>query len=202
MSSDAPDYELDDTRLITTANELKSAFHPFRGVLLDLLLERAASVRELAEAVGRPPSTVAYHVDALVEAGLVDVVRTRRVRAVEERLYGRTARIFVVGRIQPEQVGSITNLLVEAAAESVRAHEADELRAIVRHARIAQDRLPDFWARVTALASEFSSRAPSGDATYTFVAGLFPNDRPSLGPPSDRDSADAAEPSRPPADRS
>lgn len=190
MSSQTPDYDLADSRTITTRTELTSAFHPFRGVLLDLLLERAASVRELAEAVGRPPSTVAYHVGALVEADLVEVVRTRRVRAVEERLYGRTARVFVVGQIQPDQIGSITNHLVKAAAESVRAHEADELRAIIRHARIPRDQVPDFWNRVIALATEFSAREPAGDATFSFVAGLYPSDRPTLGTPSDRDPAD------------
>ena len=32
-----------------------------------------------------------------IEVGLVRVVRTRRVRAIEERYFGRTARMFYVG---------------------------------------------------------------------------------------------------------
>ena len=32
----------------------------------------------------------------LADAGLLQVVRTRRVRAIEERFYGRTARMFYV----------------------------------------------------------------------------------------------------------
>jgi DNA-binding transcriptional ArsR family regulator len=62
-----------------------------------LLLARAAIVAELAAAVERPKSTVAHHVNVLVEAGMLRVVRTRRVRAIDERYYGRTARTFYVG---------------------------------------------------------------------------------------------------------
>ena len=46
-----------------------SLAEPLRGVLLDLPHERAATVTELAQAVGRPKSTVAYHVNVLVDAG-------------------------------------------------------------------------------------------------------------------------------------
>ncbi len=60
--------------------------------LLDLGLERAATVAELAEAVDRPKSTVAHHMGVLVGAGLMRVVRTRRVCAIDERFYGRTGR--------------------------------------------------------------------------------------------------------------
>ena len=66
------------------------------NTILGLLHERAATVSELAVALERPKSTVAHHVKVLNEAGLVQVVRTRRVRAIEERFYGRTARMFYV----------------------------------------------------------------------------------------------------------
>ena len=84
MSSETqlPDYELEDLRIIASTPELKAAFHPLRNQLLDLVLERAATVAELAEAVDRPKSSVAYHVDVLLDAGLLRVVRTRKVRAI------------------------------------------------------------------------------------------------------------------------
>ena len=44
-----------------------------------------------------PKSTVAHHVNVLAEAGMLRVVRTRRVRAIDERYYGRTAGVFYVG---------------------------------------------------------------------------------------------------------
>jgi DNA-binding transcriptional ArsR family regulator len=180
-----PDYELEDLRIITSTSELKAAFHPLRDQLLDLVLERAATVAELAEAVGRPKSSVAYHVNVLVGAGLLKVVRTRRVRAIDERFYGRTARIFYVGQIQPDQLTAIPNILVDAAAESVPAHEADDLRAIVRHARISREHAAEFWDRLFALTREFSALPRSGEETFRFVAGLYPTDYPTL--PDDDD---------------
>jgi DNA-binding transcriptional ArsR family regulator len=178
-----PDYELDDLRILTAPAELKAMSHPLRDTLLDLVLERAATVNELAAAVDRPPSTVAFHVGVLFKAGLFKVVRTRRVRAIDERFYGRTARIFYVGKIQPEQVATLSNLLVEAAGESVTAHQEDNLRAVHRHARIPHERAAEFWEQVFELTREFSALPRAGDTTYGFVAALYPADYPTLPKP-------------------
>jgi len=175
-----PDYDLEDLRVVTSPQELRAMFDPLRGTLLELVLERAATVGELAAAVGRPKSSVAYHVSVLVDARLLKVVRTRRVRAIDERFYGRTARIFYVGAVQPEQVSTMPNLLSEAAAESAPAHEADTLRAIVRHARIPRKRAAEFWDRVFDLVRDFSAIPRSGDTVYGFVAGLYPTEHPTL----------------------
>jgi DNA-binding transcriptional ArsR family regulator len=179
-----PGYLLADLRIVASTVELKALFHPLRDTLLDLLLERAASVAELAEAVRRPKSTVAYHVDVLLAADLVRVVRTRRVRAIDERFYGRTARVFYVGQVRPEQVADMTNVLADAAAEALPAHQADTLRAIHRHARIPRERAAEFWDRVFALTREFSAIPRGGDTSYAFVAGLYPTDFPSLPDPA------------------
>ena len=42
-----------------------------------------------------PKGTVGHHLKVLERAGLVHVVRTRRVRAVTEKYYGRVARLFL-----------------------------------------------------------------------------------------------------------
>ncbi|MEO6126174.1 MAG: winged helix-turn-helix domain-containing protein [Ilumatobacteraceae bacterium] len=181
-----PDYKLEELRVVTSRKELTAMFHPLRSVMLDLVLERAATVKELAVAVKRPPSTVAYHVGVLRDAGLLQVVRTRKVRSIDERFYGRAARIFSVGQIQSEHLGTISNALVEAASESGPAHQADDLRAILRHARIAHERAAEFWEAVLDLVRQFSSLPRAGDTTYAFVAGLYPSDHPSLPPATDQ----------------
>src|SRR5690242_6222423 len=93
-----PDYDLADRLALTEPSQVKALGHPVRNTILSLLHERAATVSELAVALGRPKSTVAHHVKVLREAGLLRVVRTRRVRAIDERFYGRTARLFYVAR--------------------------------------------------------------------------------------------------------
>lgn len=138
--------------------------------------------------MGRPKSSVAYHVNVLVEACLLAVVRTRRVRAIDERFYGRTARIFYVGQIQPEQLSAIPNILIDAATESAAAHDADRLRAIIAQARISREQAAEFWERLCALTREFSALPRSGEQTFRFVAGLYPTEYPSLpGTDADRD---------------
>jgi DNA-binding transcriptional ArsR family regulator len=185
----APDYELDEVRVVTTTAEITAMFHPLRGTILELVLQRAASVDELASALRRPPSTVAYHVGVLADADLVRVVRTRRRRAIEQRFYGRTARIFYVGAIGPEQLVHIPNLLAVAAAESGPAHEADDLRAILRHARITGEQAAELWHRVLRLVDDFSSLPPDGDSALGLVVGLYPTEHPALPPADDARAA-------------
>jgi DNA-binding transcriptional ArsR family regulator len=187
-----PDYELADRIVVTAPAQLRALADPLRAVILDLLLERAATVAELAAAVQRPKSTVAHHVNVLVEAGMLRVVRTRRVRAIDERYYGRTARVFYVGVVNRPGEDPTTvhaNALSVAAAESVPAHEADELRSILRHARIPAERAAEFWQGVDAVVREFSRLPRSGDTVYGFAAGLYPTDYPTL-PDTDDESVD------------
>jgi DNA-binding transcriptional ArsR family regulator len=184
-----PDYELPDQVVVTAPKQLRALADPLRATIMDLLLERAATVAELAAAVTRPKSTVAHHVNVLVEAGILRVVRTRRVRAIDERYYGRTARIFYVGVVDRPGEDPTTvhaNALSVAAAESVPAHEADDLRTIFRHARIPPEHAAEFWEQVMALTREFAALPRSGETVYGFAAGLYPTDYPTLPEPDGR----------------
>jgi DNA-binding transcriptional ArsR family regulator len=188
MSHDAaiPDYDLAERLEVTSPAQLRAMADPLRSTILDLLLERAATVAELAAAVRRPKSTVAHHVNVLVRAGMLRVVRTRRVRAIEERYYGRTARMFFVGALSHggDETLMHANALSVAAAESGAAHEADELRSSIRHARIPDERADEFWRGVDALLREFAQLPRSGDRVYGFAAGLYPTEHPTLPEPS------------------
>ena len=184
VNRQVPDYDLDDQVVMTDHVQLRAYANRFRVTLLDLLTERAATVSELAAAVGRPKSTVAHHVGVLVDAGLLRVVRTRRVRAIDERYYGRVARSISVGMPdQPWQTHPELNRLSWAASESVPAHEADDLRALLLHARIPLEAVREFWRRVDELAGEFMAIPRVGDTVYAFVAGLYPTDAPTLPDP-------------------
>jgi DNA-binding transcriptional ArsR family regulator len=178
-----PDYDLADDVEVSTPARLRAMADPLRSTLLDLLLERAATVSELASAVHRPKSTVAHHVNVLLDAGLLRVVRTRRVRAIDERYYGRTARLFRIGTIrQPAgtPMATFANDLSVAAAEAAPAHEADDLCSVIRHVRIPHAHARQFWEHVLALTQEFIQLPRSGDTVYGFVAGLYPTDHPTL----------------------
>lgn len=121
-----PDYELIDRIALTSTQQVRAVGHPLRTAILQLLHERAATVTELAAAIERPKGTIAHHVDVLVRAGLVRVVRTRKVRAIEERFYGRTARLFFMPADAARAASPIVrdfNDLELAAKESAQAYE-------------------------------------------------------------------------------
>jgi hypothetical protein len=114
---------------------------------------------------------------------MLRIVRTRRVRAIDERFYGRAARTFMVGVVNrpgDEPLAVHANALSVAAAESVAAHETDDLRSILRHARIPGERVGAFWDRVVTLSEEFAQLPRSGDTVFGFAAGMYPTDHPTL----------------------
>lgn len=184
-----PDYDLDDTIELTTAEQVRAISDPLRTTILGLLHERAATVTELASAVKRPKSTVAHHVNVLTRAGLLRVVRTRRVRAIDERYYGRSARMFYVGlgrRADGVALPPDFNDFEVAAKESVAAYEAGQLRAFIRHVRITEDRAAEFWDRIERVIHEFDRLPRSGEVVYGFAVGLYPMlDYPTLPPRAD-----------------
>jgi DNA-binding transcriptional ArsR family regulator len=183
INSSTPDYDLEETLELTTPAQVRAIGDELRTTILGLLHERAATVTEVASAVKRPKSTVAHHVNVLVEAGLLRVVRTRRVRAIDERYYGRTARMFYVGvgqRPGSDPLPLDFNDFEVAAKESAAAYEAHELWAFTRHARISAERVREFWERAMDLVHDFDQLPRSGDTVYGFVVGVYPTDYPML----------------------
>ena len=182
-----PDYDLDDRLELTSPVQVQAIGNQLRTTILGLLHERAASVTEMATAVDRPKSTVAYHVAVLHAAGLVRVVRTRRVRAIEERYFGRTARMFHVGvgrSAGGEALPLDFNDFEVAARESQAAYQAHRLWSFIRHARIPPERAAEFWAAAMALVPEFDRLPRSGTTTYGFAVGIYPiPDYPALPDP-------------------
>jgi DNA-binding transcriptional ArsR family regulator len=181
-NSAPPDYDLADRIALTEPAQVKAIGHPLRNTILGLLHERAASVSELAVAVERPKSTVAHHVKVLGEAGLVQVVRTRRVRAIEERFYGRTARVFYVAleRADGDDLPRDFNDFEVAARESEAAYRDGKLWGFIRHARISEAQASEFWERMAELVAEFDQLPRSGETMYGFAVGVYPTEHPTL----------------------
>jgi DNA-binding transcriptional ArsR family regulator len=140
-------------------------------------------VSELAAALERPKSTVAHHVKVLADAGLVQVLRTRRVRAIEERFYGRTARMFYVEAersADAERLPRDFNDFEVAARESSAAYRAGKQWGLIRQRRISEAQASEFSERMAALVAEADRLPRSGDTVYGFAVGVYPTDHPTL----------------------
>lgn len=176
-----PDYALEPTLDVATPEQLKAIGDETRRTILSLLSERAATTSQLAEAFGKPRGSVGHHLKVLERAGLVRVVRRRKVRALTEKYYGRTARTFL---IKGDVGGGQVPMLDQAMREFVPPLTEDKAGVMftIRHARVPLEKIEAFARRVQALAEDFAAQDPGGDTTYGFVAGVYPTDLPQLGP--------------------
>ncbi len=171
------DYELDEELDASDPAQLKALGDPLRLRMCDLVLERAMSVTELAARVGRPRGTVAYHVDVLVGAGLLKVVRTRRVRAIDERFYGRVARTIVFPHDDEPGLPFLAAVMAEYDAEH---HDRSQVPSFttLRHARIPFDRAEEYRRRLDDIALEFIDEPRDGDVEFGLYLALYPTTRP------------------------
>jgi DNA-binding transcriptional ArsR family regulator len=169
------DYDLEPMIRADTPARLKAVGNPLRALILDLVLERAMTVSELAARVRKPRGTVAHHVDVLVDAGLLKVTATRRVRAIEERFYGRTAHTIMFPDATTD--GDLP-FVADARAEADLSDSSCAGGFTLRHARIPAELADEFAARVMELANEFTRLPRGGDREFAFLAGIFPTTRP------------------------
>ncbi|SEF12268.1 winged helix-turn-helix domain-containing protein [Jiangella alba] len=190
--SAVPDYGLADELELTDPAQYRALFDETRMKIVNLLLERAATTTELAAALGKPKGTVGHHLKVLEYAGLVHVVRTKLVRAIEARYYGRTARVFLYhdwDRASFEGIGlEPKGLLAEAMAEVAQIPEAHKdlpMTTNARYARIPVERAEEWRERLYELLDEFARQPRGGEVTYGLLVGIFPTQRGHLPHPED-----------------
>jgi len=100
-------YELDETIVADSPARLKACGHPLRSLILDLVLERAMSVTELAERVHKPRGTVTTLDDPEGRA------------TIAEYLKDLPARVYPIGRLD-----------FHTDSYTLRVSELDRLRTI------------------------------------------------------------------------
>ena len=113
----------------------------------------------------------------------MQVVRTRRVRAIEERFYGRTARMFYVG-VERSADGDdmprdFNDFEVAAAGvgRGVPRREAVGIHPPRPHLGGAGVGVLGAMAELVA---EFDQLPRSGETMYGFAVGVYPTDHPTL----------------------
>jgi DNA-binding transcriptional ArsR family regulator len=172
------DYAIDEEVVADSPAAFKALADGTRLAILDLLLERAATTSHLAEALGKPKGTVGYHLKVLEKCGLIHIVRTRQVRAMTEKYYGRVGRTIIMSgpgaRKDPL-------FMVYEALRDVEITEGDPLPMFTtRRARIPESQALEYASRLAALATEFAAEPREGERTYGMLSGVYPTDLPTL----------------------
>jgi DNA-binding transcriptional ArsR family regulator len=183
------DYELAEEVRADTPARMKALGDPLRSTILDLVLERAMTVTELATRLRRPKGSVAYHVNVLVDVGLLQVVRTQKVRAIEERYYGRTGRTIVLDH-GPGEVPFLNEVLAE-----MHLQYPDDIAAggfTYRRARIPRERAEEYFERLFQVTLEFIAEPRDGDIEYGMYVAMFPTNRRIAPPPDDGQAEEVA----------
>jgi len=173
----APDYEAEDVLVVREPEQFRALGDDLRTEIVVLLRDHAASTTELAEKLGLPKGTVAHHLKVLEKAGLVRIVRTRKVRAVTENYFGRTARLFVFKSSTDADGEDVRNV----AAASLR-RAAEELLPIGDDGRttfaVVRMRLTDadakrFTRRLERLIDDVRAADTKKGREYGLAASLY-----------------------------
>jgi len=163
---------------VEAPNQLRALADPLRARIATLLRERAASTTELAVALETPKGTVGHHLKVLERAGLVRVVRTRKVRALTEKYYGRVARLFVLkgDESAPDDLrgGAITAMMLrQAADEAIASGAVEKDQSAFVHVRLTPKDVTRFQRRLARLVADLQrDEVPEGEL-HTLAYAFF-----------------------------
>jgi DNA-binding transcriptional ArsR family regulator len=169
---DGRDYEAEETLLVSDPAKLRAMADPFRVQLVQLLRDKARSTQEIAAQLGMPKGTVGHHLKVLEAAGLIRVVRTRKVRAVTEKFYGRTARLFLYETEDPADGRAISAVTLRQAANEVDLAPLVAGFGLVR-ARLSEKEIDRFERRVKKLMDDFRAADKAGGLPTSLTAGIW-----------------------------
>ena len=158
--------------VVSDPSQLRAMADPFRTQLIQLLRDRARSTQEISEELGVPKGTVGHHLKVLQSAGLIRVVRTRKVRAVTEKFYGRTARLFLYQTEDPADGRAISAVTLRQAANEVDLAPVVTGFGLVR-ARLTQQEIDRFERRVKKLMDDFRAADHAGGNPSSLTAGIW-----------------------------
>jgi DNA-binding transcriptional ArsR family regulator len=164
----------------------KALADPLRLWLVDWLMERPRSARELAECVGLPADRLYYHLGQLEQAGLIEVTEYRRLAS------GRAERVYATAEAEPpgddaspQETAALLGSMLEATAMEItaafqakqagRRREVDLTRAALR---LTDEALAELRGHLTQVAARFAEPDPDGTWTRLVLVLADLHDRP------------------------
>ena len=186
--------------LLDQPDRLRTALNPLRRQLI-IRLQRPASATQLAAELGLPRQRLNYHLRALEDAGLLELVEERQRRGCTERILQSTATAYVVDPdvMRADEAATFTAIQDRYAAEHLVAAATATVRDVVRMQAAAEhagkrlmtftvetdvsfaqpDDVHDFAEAIAAALSETVARFHSpGGRAHRVVIGGHPAPRP------------------------
>jgi DNA-binding transcriptional ArsR family regulator len=192
----------DGTFIIKDLETLRVIADPLRAQILELLVHRPQTVKYVAEKLGLAPGKLYYHFSLLEKHGLIEVIETRMVSNMVEKLYRSVAAKMDVDPALLQFATSsgkdnihtlLTSILDATREDLIRSMDAraaalergadPEPREIVINrltARLTKDQYQEFKSQVFELLHKFDqSNLDSPEAenlpTYSLMVALYPS---------------------------
>jgi DNA-binding transcriptional ArsR family regulator len=169
---DSRDYEADDVLVVSEREQLRALADDVRTAIVSLLRTRARSTQQLARELEMPRGTVGHHVKVLEKAGLIRVVRTRQVRAMTEKFYGRTARLFLFETEDPADVRALGGAMLRRAAVELE-YSPDAARWGNPKARLTDADVRRLERRLKRLTDDFIAAETSTGKLFALAVALY-----------------------------
>ncbi|MFJ4436704.1 ArsR/SmtB family transcription factor [Streptomyces sp. NPDC088923] len=167
---------------VTTDEQLRAVSSLTRHRIMAVLRFEPATITQIAERVGLAKGSSSYHVRLLERAGLVKVVRTRKVRGVTERYYAMAARSIVL----PEPGAGQPDVLMRHVVADLEAAPASGERHVqLSHLRLTQEQFAELGERLEALAAEYRQLSDPSLPDVSLAFALF---RPAAGDEAGREA--------------
>ncbi|MFG3345706.1 ArsR/SmtB family transcription factor [Streptomyces sp. NPDC048018] len=162
--------DLPETFHVTSDEQLRAVSNLTRHRIMAVLRFEPATITQIAERVGLAKGSSSYHVRLLERAGLVKVVRTRKVRGVTERYYAMAARSIVL----PETGAGQPDVLMRHAVADLEASPPDGERHVgMMHLRLTDEQFAELGARLEALALEYRQLSDPSLPDVSLAFALF-----------------------------
>ena len=146
--------------------------------ILRLCLDTPLTNKQIAEALGRDPASVLYHVRRLVEAGFLVPGQARRgTRGAREVPYQATGKSYTLDVVDPRQERVNTAALVEVFVDDVRRVGPENVEGARLGLRLTEAEHEELKQRLGEVLDDFATRTSDGEPWSLFV-GLHRDDRP------------------------
>ncbi|GLZ78281.1 hypothetical protein Afil01_30880 [Actinorhabdospora filicis] len=166
MSTD----DLPETFHVTTDEQLRAVSNLTRHRIMAVLRFEPSTITQIAERIGLAKGSSSYHVRLLERAGLIKVVRTRKVRGVTERYYAMAARTLHL----PDPGEGGPDVVMRHAIADLEASPADGERHVRQaHLRITDEQFAELGERLHALVAEYRELSDPALPDTTLAFALF-----------------------------
>jgi DNA-binding transcriptional ArsR family regulator len=199
-----PSTKPDDEYIISDLETLRVMADPLRRKILDAMVERVCTVKQIAADLNLPPTKLYYHFKQLEEHGLIRVVDTRLVSGIVEKLYQARAYTYRVdkGLLSPgtPEGDRHLNVMLSATFDDIRddirqsieagviqfskpdANDLSNYRSLVIGrglSHMSPERAQAFYQRLSNLMKEFGEDEADdeNEQAYVMVVAFYPTVR-------------------------